>query len=723
MSSRLIKSSLSKRARAIIEFATARRYLFALPRGAASSSVTTAPARASIATTNPAPYPSIRLTLFLCAVLLALSAATFYPVVHNGFINLDDPSYVTLNAQVQKGLTWDSLKWAFTTFHTGNWHPLAWMSHMLDYQIFGERVWGHHLTSLVLHCLATSALFLVLRGLTGTLWRSFFVAAFFGVHPLRIESVAWVAERKDVLSTLFFLLTLGAYARFVRLRQFPLSNEQSRGTAGRGTHQLCLWYVIALVLFALGLMSKPMLVTLPFVLLLLDFWPLQRPEFQACTRRNFTPLTRLLVEKIPFFLLAAISCVVTMLAQRAGGIVVSSGGIALLERAENALVSYCRYLGKLFWPARLAVFYPLPSHWPPGTVLAAAVLLLAISAFALWMWKRAPFLAMGWAWFVGTLVPVIGLIQVGHQAIADSYTYIPSIGVFLAVVWSICAIAEHWSVASPASGQLSLSMRSASHFLFPAAALVLLFGAVFLTRRQLAYWKDSESLFRRTLAVTGNNPIAHDTLGLALRIQGRLDESSAEMREAIRINPSYAGAYRDLGYNLTMQSNLDEGIRLLQTALRLVPSLPRTHKQLGLAFQQQGHLNEALLQFQAELEISPEDAEAHNSLGATFLSLGRLGQAVSEFYLALRWNPSFPEPHNNLGIALCRQAHWPEGISQFEDALHLNPEYAEAHNNLGVALAQTGRRDEAVRHFKEALRIRPNYPGAELQLRALTTTP
>jgi tetratricopeptide (TPR) repeat protein len=657
----------------------------------------------------------------ICALLLGLTAAAFYPVLYNGLINLDDPSYVALNRNVQQGLTWNSVKWAFTTVDAANWHPVTWLSHMLDYQLYGEKVWGHHLSSLVLHCLNTLMLFLVLLRMTRTWLPSFLVAALFGVHPLHVESVAWVAERKDVLSAFFFILTLRAYAKYVHWRRATPSKESGREPLHRAK-RAWVWYLLTLVLFILGLLSKPMLVTLPVVLLLLDFWPLHRLELKTLPS-EFRLLFPVLVEKIPFFLLATASCIVTLFAQRAGGIVVSTGGAALTGRAGNALVSYVRYLGKLFWPVKLAIFYPLPDHWPVGTVVAAALVLLAISALALWLLRRAPYFAVGWCWFIATLLPVIGLVQVGHQAIADRYTYIPSIGVFLVVAWATCAIAGRWFPASEEPARAERSPIAAGPTLFAAAGGALLLGCVLLTRQQLGYWKDSESLLRHSLSVTENNAFTRETLGLALRIQGRLDESTAEMREAIRLSPNYAEAYRDLGYNLTLTTSLAEGIRCLRTALRLAPYLSRTHKQLGLALQREGRRDEALVQFQQELEINPKDAEAHNGLGASLLGFGRLDEAISEFSAALQLDPAYAEAHSNLGIALCRKGNWAGGIAQFESALHWTPDYAEAHNNLAVALVRTGRRVEAIHHFEQALKIRPNYPGAEQQLQALTNAP
>jgi hypothetical protein len=428
--------------------------------------------------------------------LLLLVILTYLPVRNNVFIFFDDPGYVMGNPHVQSGVTWGNVKWAMTSTVGGNWHPLTWVSHMLDCQWFGLNPRWHHLTSLLLHAVNTVLVFLVLEGMTGAVWQSFFVAAMFGVHPLHVESVAWVSERKDVLSTLFWMLTLWAYARYVTegkrtsyielpMRETAdhascdMQHEEKSGVQGPKSK---VWYGCALVTFALGLMCKPMLVTLPFVLLLLDFWPLNR-----FPQKN---LMKLAVEKAPFFLLSIAICVITIPAQKGAGAVRTMANFPLMVRLENVPVSYCRYLGKLFWPANLPFFYPYPVHWPPVAVLGATLLLLCLLICA-WMTRRDhPYFLMGWCWFVGILVPVIGLVQVGFQSIANRYTYVPSIGIFLALSWGVPALIRHW--------------RHQFFVLFTLATTAILV-CIPVTRIQIGYWKDSVTLFQYASVVIKNN--------------------------------------------------------------------------------------------------------------------------------------------------------------------------------------------------------------------------
>src|ERR1041384_6646102 len=395
-----------------------------------------------------APWPKQPLSVFpgaiptLCILLFLLVFGAFLPSLRNDFINYDDPPYVTDNAQVQNGLSGENVRWAFSSSEQANWHPLTWLSHMLDCQVFGLQPWGHHLTSVLLHTVNSLLCFLVLQRITGAPWRSWCVAALFGLHPLRVESVAWLAERKDVLSGLFFMLVLIAYAKFVQstghtgsaISQAPNPTVKRCASSFIIYHPFWYFYLLALVFFVLGLMSKPMLVTLPCIMLLLDFWPLHRVKKEG--------ITTVVVEKVPFFLVAAASSVVTLLVQQRGGAVIAIARLPLHLRLENALVSYCRYLAKLFWPAKLSVFYPLPPHWATPTVLLAAVLIAGVSVFVLTMWRRHPYLPVGWFWFVGTLIPVIGLVQVGAQSMADRYSYLPSIGVFIALVWGGCNLVQ-----------------------------------------------------------------------------------------------------------------------------------------------------------------------------------------------------------------------------------------------------------------------------------------
>ena len=433
----------------------------------------------------------------LCLLLVAATLAFYNPIIHNQFIDFDDSSYILKNFQVRSGLTWDTVKWSFTTFREGNWHPLTWLSHALDYQIFHLNPAGHHYTNLLLHAANAVLLFLLLRRATGVTWPSLVVGALFALHPVNVESVAWAAERKNVLSMLFFLLALHAYDRYGRTGERYL-------------------YLSVNIFFILGLMAKPQIVTLPFVLLLWDYWPLQRMGAgsaagglpAASTPRSFRYLVW---EKLPLFILAAADSVVTMVAQRAGNAVRTVTEVSLSARLENVFVSYVRYIGKALWPSRLAAMYPRPGNsLPAWQVVGAVVLLLLISALVL-RWRDRRYLPVGWFWFLGTLVPMIGIITVGEQTMADRYAYLPFIGLFVAAVWTLNA----WTVDAVASEHRIRGVWRAG------AAVLVLFILGCLTYRQLGYWHDDESLWGHALSVTERNYMAHNNLAIALAKQGR----------------------------------------------------------------------------------------------------------------------------------------------------------------------------------------------------------
>ena len=577
---------------------------------------------------------------------------TWWPILKHDFIIYDDSDYVTNNDHVLSGLNRNSIRWAFSNTETANWHPLTWLSHELDIQLYGLRPWGHHLTGLLLHTANTLLLFLFLAQATGARWRSFLAAALFGLHPIHIESVAWVAERKDVLSTFFFMLTLWAYCRFAELRR------DAAPRAGKSV----LWYCLALFFFALGLMSKQMLVTLPFVLLLLDYWPLRR-IFDG--EQPNSP-ARVLLEKIPFFILAAAASVTVFLVQRQGGTM--SLHILFIYRLGNALVAYCRYLGKIFWPANLSIFYPFPGQpWPMGTVGLAALFLGAVTVAALVFGRKRSWLPVGWFWFIGTLVPVIGLVQVGEQSLADRYEYIPSIGIFLLVAWGVGELLARTEFRVPAGAGI--------------AGLVI-FACAAATRQELGYWQNGETLFRRALAVTEPNCISLTALGEELAAQGHFDEA----------------------------------IPLLQQAIKLAPDYVEPRLSLGGAFLEIGRLDDAMSQFSEAVRAKPQNADAHNGLGIILSRTGHMNEAIAEYQAALKADPGYGSAHANLGAALAKMERWPEAISEFQLAVKFNPDNPDSHVNLGVCLGKVGRLDEGISQFQEALRLQPGHPGAQQHL-------
>jgi tetratricopeptide (TPR) repeat protein len=563
---------------------------------------------------------------WIIPLLLALITVLVYlPVRQHHFVSYDDPKYVTGNRMVQAGLTWGGAAWAFTTGQTGNWHPLTWLSHMLDVQLFGASPAGPHLVSVLFHTANTVLLFLLLRRLTGALWCSAWVAALFALHPLHVESVAWVAERKDVLSGFFFLLTLLAYARYAQSQLGTLALDARRPARN---------YVLALFFFALGLMCKPMLVTLPFIMLLLDYWPLQR--FNAST------LQKAVVEKIPFFLLSAISCVVTFVMQQKDGDVQSLSAFPAGERVGNALVSYARYLGKTFWPADLAVFYPHPGHWPAAQATFAAILIAGLCLAVLWFGRRFPFAVTGWFWFFGMLIPTVGLVQVGNQSMADRYMYLPSIGLFVILAWSAREISLRWRSARGAMAMMG-------------GLAVIACGVV--TIGQLQHWQDDESLFRHALTVTRGNFVAHNNLGNDLLRRGQVAEAIVQYQQALAIQPGYELAHCNLGAALLQRGEVDEAIVEFQKALALQADLSAAHEQLGNALIQKGQVDEAVMHYEKALESQPDLTQAHVDLASALLEKGQAREALAHGWAALKMQPDDPAIMSDMAWVL---ATWPE---------------------------------------------------------------
>src|SRR6266545_2933746 len=593
--------------------------------------------------------------LLILAGLAAITFGIYAQVIGHQFIALDDDSYIRENPIVNRGVTLTGLAWAFTTFYQANWHPLTWIAHMIDSQLFGLRAGGHLLVNALMHTANTLLVFYFLRQTTRARWPSALIAALFALHPLHVESVAWAAERKDTLSTLFGLLSLIAYTRY--------TETQSRR-----------WYAWTGVALALGLMAKPMLVTWPFVMLLLDYWPLGRFQ-RSEVRPQRSVLRGLVVEKIPLFALVAASAVITSAAQSRGGAVRTFTEADAALRLSNALVSYANYVLLTFWPHDLAVYYPFPlAGIPDWQVIGAVFLLVGITALCLFQRRTRPYLIVGWLWFVGTLLPVIGLVQVGGQAMADRYFYIPSIGLFIALVFGLANIAE---------------TRRVPPWLSAAIANVVLVVLATLSNAQIQRWSNSFTLFEHTLAVTPPNLAIENILGYAMQRSGQLDEAAAHFEKALQMKPDEYMSLLNMGVNRFYQGRAPEAIEYAQAAIRSQPDAAKAHNLLGMALAKQNHNEAALEEVRRAAELAPKDAEIRNNLGLALVRLGRIPEAIDEFYEAVRLNPNNAAPaHANLGWALLASGKSRESIPEFEAALQLDPEFKAAADGLRQAQAQ-----------------------------------
>ncbi len=676
-----------------------------------------------------------RVVVGICAVLTAITWLVFGQTLGHKFVTYDDPQYVYENAKVAAGLSWEGVSWAFTHTIAGNWHPLTTVSHMFDCQLYGLKPAGHHFTNVLLHTIAVVLLFLVLRQMTGTLWRSAFVAALFAIHPLHVESVAWISERKDVLSAVFFILTLGAYIRYVRKPSVTS-------------------YLLVVLLFALGLMSKPMLVTVPFVLLLLDYWPLGRikgPAFaksmarQAATSSQWSMVGRLVTEKIPLFVLSALSSVVTLLAQ-----LYSAGAIDQLPfawRLNNAAVSYVAYIWQMFWPARLAAFYPHPNdQLPLWQVFSAIAFLAAVSFLAIRWRKERPYIFTGWFWYVGMLVPVIGLVQAGEQARSDRYTYLPEIGLYTLIVWGITDLimpimtrtfgsrsvatggrsATRGSRGVRAHGPLAFaesprSSQSPGSTLFCAViASVIIIALSWRAFVQTSYWKNSETLWNHALAVTADNDAAHNNLGYLFLQRGELDSAISHFETALQIRSRNSAVHYNFG-GAVIENNLanalarrglpSEAVGHYEKAVKLRPGYGDPYLNLGTVLFQQGRISDAIAQWQMALATQPNDAGFHTALGNAFLKGELPKDAIAEYEHAARISTQDPVPRNNLAwlLATSSDASIRDGnraIELAKQAVRLShgkdPNYLRT---LAAAFAESGRFAEAKETAQQALQV------------------
>jgi tetratricopeptide (TPR) repeat protein len=658
--------------------------------------------------------------LLICLLLAAVTLGAFWQLNRCDFINFDDNHYVTGNAPIQNGVTGEAIRWAFTTNRAGNWHPLTWMSHMLDMELFGLNPHRHHLVNLLFHIANTLLLFFVLNRMTDALWKSAFVAALFALHPLHVESVAWISERKDVLSTFFWMLTLVAYVFYVK----GLSVSRPPFSALR--------YLAVLIFFTLGLMSKPMLVSLPFVLLFLDYWPLGRmpgmgrrvsdavsnepapanegkgkprrkhaghgsapaaaigPPSAVC-RSPFSVPRPVLREKIPLLVLAAFSCIITFIAQREGGAVKSTKFFSPGVRIANALISYVAYVGKTVWPDDLAVYYPHPGSWPAWRVTAAVFLLGAISVAVVRAARKFPYLLVGWLWFTVTLTPVIGFVQVGDQAMADRYTYVPLIGLFIMAAWFVPELVKKW--------------RYCKQALFVLSALILAALSI-STWKQAGYWRNSLTLYDHTLEVTGRNPLIYYNRGTTHFELGNYREAISDFDKAIEIDPEYpACVNRGLAYDAI--ADYPKAIENLSMAISMNPGLAWGYVSRGEVYGELGDYRKAVSDFERAVEIDPKQTDAYYNRGAIYSKLGAYRQAIEDFGKVIHFAPGRAEPYYKRGIAYDKLGDYGKAIEDYDQALKIDPKSAQSYNSRGVAYDRLGNYAQAISDYDRAVEIDP----------------
>jgi tetratricopeptide (TPR) repeat protein len=638
----------------------------------------------------------ILIPVLICLALAILTVIAFWQLKDCGFINFDDNNYVYENAYVQTGLNWNSIGQAFSSelAKVGHWHPVTWLSLMLDYQIFGLNPQGYHLINLLFHVMNTLLLFLIFHRMTKTLWPSAFVACLFAIHPLHVESVAWITERKDVLSTFFWMLTMGAYSYYVESPGFRR-------------------YVLVLLFFALGLMAKPMLVTLPFVLLLLDYWPLRRfqeikPDHKVQTEAyqitssdkqkkkskkkdavkeilevkkpadpeyKWSLIYPLLREKVPLFVLAILSSIVTYLAAQSAGAVPSIEVLPLVVRIGNAFVSYIAYMGNAIWPSNLAVFYPHPGVLIPWQVVGSVFLLIAITLVVFWRAKKSPYLVTGWLWYIGTLVPVIGILQAGSQAMADRYTYISLIGLFIMVAWGVPDLLKKWNYRK--------------EILLTLSILIILCLSI-KTWTQAGYWQDSITLYDHTLKVTDYNWLIYINRGVAYNDLGNYRQAIEDYGQAIEIKPDYADAYYNRGRAYNDLGNHRQAIEDLNRAIEINPGNSSAYNNRGAAYNGLGNYRQAIEDLNRAIEIKPRYAEAYNNRGISFKSLGNYRQAIEDYGRAIEIKPGFADVYNNRGNAYNNLGNYRQAIEDYGRAIEIKPGFAPAYFNRGIIYLNQG---------------------------------
>ena len=628
--------------------------------------------------------------LLICLTLVIVIVAVYWNVSRCDFISYDDTSYVLENKQVQAGLTPKSLAWSFNFKENRNsyWHPLTWISHMLDVELYGLDPGRHHLTNVIIHILNTLLLFLLLHRMTGALWRCAFVAALFALHPINVESVAWIAERKNVLSTLWGLLASWSYV----------------GYAKRPGLFRYLWVALCL---ALSLLAKPMLVTLPFVFLLLDYWPLRRIELQLPVRRSdLAPAVRLIVEKLPMLILSALSVYLSAASTRGLGNVITLQSVPMMLRTENAVVSYLKYIGKLIWPSDLSIFYPYPEFIPLWQVMGSLAVLSAITYGTIRALRNHPYLAVGWFWFLGTFMPVIGIVQVGiWQEMADRFAYVPQIGLFVMFAWGISQMVDQWKY---------------KRIVLPSSAAVLLIIFAVTTHIQIRHWSNSITIFEQAIKATSGNAIAHNNLGDSLMKQGRIEEAVRHFRLALQNKPPEPeGVYCNLAIALTARGRIPEAIECYTEALNLNPEYVKAHINLGAVLAREGRINEAINHYSEALRIDPFSEKAHFNLGNALLNQGRIDPAIQHFSNALRINPSFAEAHNSMGLALIQNGKLEEAMLYFRNAAKFKPAYLDAQRNLQLAESIYAKISKAAAGMRHSMNFDYQDPEVDLKLMEL----
>jgi len=614
------------------------------------------------------------LTYIVCLILVAITFIVFWQVHSFDFVNYDDDRYVSENPHIFSGFSLNNIVWLFTK-DIGRWHPLTGLTHMLDCELFGLNPGPPHLVNLFFHIINTLLLFALMRQMTGTLWQSAFVAGLFAIHPLHVESVAWISGRKDLLSTLFFLLTIAAYFRYVQ-------NHSS------------VWYVLAFVLFALGLLAKPMLITLPFILLLLDYWPLQRFQFKI-------PL-RLIWEKLPFLALSIASTIATFFIQRSIGAVRTIESIPLTIRVSNAVVSYLKYIGKLIWPQNLAVFYPYTENLvPPWMTVIFALMLVVVTIRVILAADKFRYLLVGWLWFIVMLAPVIGLVRVGDHAMADRYTYVSLTGLFIIIAWGATDLLAGWKYR---------------RFILGLSAMLVIAALAIVAGIQTRYWRNSVTLFSHALKVTKGNYLANANLGAALLEQDKFDQAVEQLQLAIQTNPKCAEAYLNLADVYRKLGQYDNAIKVYDKVISVRPDCAPAYYELGITYGRLGRYQQAVDAFASAVRIKPDYVKAYNNLGVAYGSLGRYQDEIDACSKAIKIDPAFADAHNNLGVALSQLGRYPEAIQAFNRAIQLNPGFPEAHLGLGATYLLSGDKNSAMKEYEILKSLDPQKANLLLNL-------